>query len=104
MQDHVNEKHYIEILQAWMAGKTIQTRDGTGGEWQDCPTLYSPHWNFHTTVYRIKPRSPVVAYAVVAKDSGHIHGLFLTCEAAVKRTRENALKLSMVTLMETGHE
>lgn len=55
----------IEVMQAHLAGKTIQVRNVGANKWEDC--VGGPHWNWATREYRVKPE-PMVRYGVTHKD------------------------------------
>lgn len=56
----------IAVMQAFVAGKTIEHRYGRGDEWSElgCPT-----WNWAVYDYRVKPE-PQVRYVNVYKVRG----------------------------------
>jgi hypothetical protein len=47
-------KKAIEVMQAFVDGKTIQIK--TAGRWFD--TIMNPLWDWYETDYRIKPTEP----------------------------------------------
>lgn len=68
----MNTKHKIEVMQAFLDGKTIQMTDKSLDIWEDF--LAEPYWNWEANDYRIKPAEPkkVKLLAWMARDTGHI--------------------------------
>ena len=55
-------KKAIEVMQAFVDGKTIQFRPINRVEWSDMELYSSIIWNWHNIEYRIKPESKIRPY------------------------------------------
>lgn len=60
----MNTKEKIEVMQAWLDGKTIQLKTKGHREWTDwvfrgADDTDEPSWRWDEYDYRIKPKDPV---------------------------------------------
>lgn len=64
-------QHYIEVMQAYIAGEAIEVKDkGSRGGWSKAGT---PQWNFIDREYRIRPKSkPSVDWSALHGDIKYI--------------------------------
>jgi hypothetical protein len=53
MSDYTHEKYIIEVLQAFMDGKTIQIAELYSDKWEDLK-IKNPRWNWRDMKYRVK--------------------------------------------------
>ena len=66
----MNTKHKIEVMQAWLDGKTIQCSDMGCDNWID---IADPSFDsFETMQYRIKPAEPKKVKFLCYMSNGHL--------------------------------
>lgn len=54
----MDTRQQIEIMQAYLDGKTIQFKSNFGtNDWYDFPPKSEPSWDWYSYAYRIKPES-----------------------------------------------
>ena len=69
----MNTKEKIEIMQAYLDGKTIQYTDKSYENWEDLHN--EPLWNFKECYFRIKPKQKVkktINYHCFESSSGNL--------------------------------
>lgn len=85
-------KEKIEVMQAYLDGKQIQTRRlrRDKGGWADWPNEGEPVWDFWSCEYRIKPepRIPIEEWRVLYKDGSWSHpfGIARAAKAVLNAT------------------